>query len=288
MIRIKRNRYSKTLIVLLTIVDCFVLSIAFNAAFWIDFNSELIPAGQYQALRAVMLLSWIVSSLLTNAYQPDKLRSIARITKGTIQTFFLHVLILAAYFIFFNAHEVSENFVILAQALFLLVSIVIKFALLQLYSLIRNTKNNRSKVIIVGYTNAGRELHRFFKDNKSAGFEFMGFFDDSHHNHLVQGTLDNIKDFCIKQDIKEIFYAMPTDKHLIHELTTFADDNFIHFGLVQDLTGLSYNRLHTFNYGDQIPVLSYTKSSIKKSLPGKIYTDLSLKMKNIPTGTFSN
>lgn len=264
MLKIKRNHYSKTFIVLLAIVDCVLLVVSFKVAFWSEFNSTFIPAGHYQAFLAVCLLSWVIASLMRGAYQPDKLKSFSRISKTIFNSFPFYALILAAYFIFFNVYKVPDNFIISAHSFFVLLSIGTKYIMLVIYSLIRNREENRSRTIIVGYTNAGRELYRFFKKSKRSGFEFLGFFDDKHQNKLITGKLDEIKDFCIRNNVKEIYYALPNNKQLVKELTHFADNNFIHFGLVQDLTGLSYDRLHTYNYGNEIPVLSYTKAHMGK------------------------
>lgn len=260
MIKLKRNHYSKTLIVFLSVIDCFLLSVSFKIAFWNEFETSFIPAGHYQAFLATCLLSWIIASLLTSAYQPEKLKSFTRIAKATLKSFLLYALIMATYFLFFKVYEISSDLIISTHSLFLLLSISTKYIMLMLYSLIRNREENRSRTIIVGYTNAGRELYRYFQKSKTSGFEFLGFFDDKHQNELIAGRLDEIKDFCIRNNVKEIYYALSNNQQLIKELTHFADNNFIHFGLVQDLSGLSYDRLHSYNYGDEIPVLSYSKA----------------------------
>lgn len=280
MIKIKRDHYSKSLTVLLIFIDCVLLTLSYKAAFWIEFKSAFIPAGHYQALLAVSLLGWIVASLFSNAYHPDKLKSFTRISKSTFRTFALYVLILLGYFAFFNAFETSTDFILSVQSLFLLFSIGIKFGLLKFYALIRNSEQNRSRTIIVGYTNAGKELYRYFKSSKTSGFEFLGFFDDNHQNKLISGKLEDVREFCIRNNVREIYYALPNDEKLINELTEFADDNFIHFGLVQDLSGLSYDKLQAVNYDNRIPVISGTRTHMRKGLSGKLYSDLYLKVKN--------
>ncbi len=281
MIKIKRNPYSKSLIVLLTIVDCVLLAVSFKTAFIFD-ETHYISAGENQALLAISILSWVVASLLRNAYQPDKLRSFSKISKTIFATFLVYALILTAYFAFLHPHAVNYNRILSIQSLFILLSISTKYILLKFYSLIRNAEHNRSRVIIVGYTNPGRELYRFFRNSKSAGYEFLGFFDDNHVEKVILGKLADVKNFCIRNNVNEIYYALPNNQQLIKELTNFADNNFIHFGLVQDLTGLSYDRLHTYNYGDEIPVISYTKSPSRK-ITNKLYQDFYFKVKNIPS-----
>lgn len=281
MMHTKSNPYSKALIVFLTIVDCFLLFISFRGAYWLEFKAFLLPAGYYQALLAVFLLSWVVSSLFKNTYHPDKLKSLARITKASLNTLVLYAVIVASYLFFIDTVIVPVNFIIMVHALFLLVSVFAKYSMLVVYSIIRNRKDNRSKTIIVGYTNAGRELYRYFRKDKKSGFEFMGFFDDRYDHKLISGKLSDVKDFCIQNKVNEIYYALPGDDKLIREMTEFADNNFIHFGLVQDLSGLSYDRLHAYNYGNEIPVLSYTKAHTKSSA-SKINDAFSLKIKNLP------
>ncbi len=284
MIHTNSNPYSKTLVVFLTITDSLLLYASFKSAYWLEFKTFLLPIGYYQALMAVAILSWIISSLFRNAYHPERLKSLSRITTTTLGTMVPYAIILASYILFVDTVVVPVNFMVMVHALFLLASIFAKYIMLTLYSFVRNKKENRSKTIIIGYTNAGRELYRYFRKDRRSGTEFLGFFDDKHHDKLITGKLSDVRAYCLQHHINEIYYALPANDALIKEITAFADDNFIHFGLVQDLSGLNYDRLHTHNYGNEIPVISYTKAHTRHNT-SKMYDEFSLKFKNLP---FSN
>ena len=280
MIHNSNNPYSKSLVIFLTIIDSLLLYASFKSAYWLEFKTFLLPVGYYQALMAVAILGWIISSLFKNAYHPENLKSLSRIATTTLRTLVLYAIILASYILFVDTVVVPVNFMVMVHTLFLLTSILAKYVMLTLYSFVRNKKENRSRTIIIGYTNAGRELYRYFRKDRRSGTEFLGFFDDKHHHKLVAGMVSDVRKYCLQHNVNEIYYALPANDALVREITAFADDNFIHFGLVQDLSGLNYDRLHTHTYGNEIPVISYTKTHTKTN--SKMYDNLSLKFKNLP------
>ncbi len=104
----------------------------------------------------------------------------------------------------------------------------------------------------------------------------MVVFDDTHTGSLVKGNIDAVKEYCIKHEIREIYFALPDKSEALNDLAKFADDHFIHFGLVQEVTGMSYQKFESHTY-DNIPVISYDtnkNSAIRPELYRKAFYKL--------------
>src|SRR5919107_883809 len=69
---------------------------------------------------------------------------------------------------------------------------------------------NEKRVVIVGAGYAGNELYHYFIKDKSLGYKFMGFFDDAPEipSLLIKGKIKHLKDYCIRENINEIYYAL--------------------------------------------------------------------------------
>jgi putative colanic acid biosynthesis UDP-glucose lipid carrier transferase len=115
-------------------------------------------------------------------------------------------------------------------------------------------------VVIIGVTGSGKTLYEFFAANPSNGYRFKGFFHNEEvpnaYKHLVIGNLDQIKDYCIKNSIDEIYFALPlTHQHLLRELARFADDQLIHFRVAPDFSNIVSKGGNTFMV-NSVPVLT--------------------------------
>ncbi len=111
---------------------------------------------------------------------------------------------------------------------------------------------DQHKVIIIGATGSGNALYRFFSEHQAAGYQFKGFFEDepdeAHVNlELVVGKLDEVKNFCLRENIDEIYFALPlTYERLLHEIAQFADDNFIYFRIAPDFSKVVNDQFNIF------------------------------------------
>ena len=73
---------------------------------------------------------------------------------------------------------------------------------------------------------------------------------------LVKGNLDDLKKYCVKHKVREIYFALPEKSYALGELAKFADEHFIHFGLVQEVGGMQFQKIPSQTY-DNIPVITY-------------------------------
>lgn len=240
---------------ILVMIDSLCIYSAYHLSFWNNFSLDAILQGHYLSLGAIWILLWVVIALLIDTYDTENLRHVDKIIKSTIKSLVIHACLLFLY-LFFSAYYYNSLFIVEAYLFTGLLTIATKIALLYSYQYVRNLDRNTIPYIIVGYTPPGRNIFRFLKGNRKFGYRFMGFFDDTHAGSLVKGSIAELKEYCIKHEIREIYFALPDQSETLNDLAKFADDHFIHFGLVQEVGGIRYQKLESHTY-DNIPVISY-------------------------------
>jgi len=131
---------------------------------------------------------------------------------------------------------------------------------------------NFRKVVIVGATRSGKSLHQFFSSYPVAGYQFKGFFDDQTEDsqvdeQLIIGKLDDLKEFCKRESIDEIYFAMPlSHQELLKDISRFADDNFIYFRMAPDFGTVIPENCNVFLINSSIPILTTRRDPLGISL----------------------
>ena len=240
---------------ILIILDALCIYSAYHFSFWSSFGYISALPGHYLSLGAIWILLWIVVALFVRNYETEHLKYVDKIVMSTVKLSVIHACLLFIY-LFFTTYYYSVLFIATTYLFTAVLAIGTKVLLLFAYRYVRNMKANTIPYIIVGYTPAGRNIFRFLKKNQKFGYRFMGFFDDQHSGSLVKGGVDSIREYCTVNNVQEIYFALPDKSLFLSDLAQFADENFIHFGLVQEVGGNKSQRLSSQVY-DNIPVISY-------------------------------
>ena len=236
-------------------IDALCIYTSYHLSFWSSFSYQSTLQGHYLSLNAIWILLWIVVAHFVGSYETEYLKHIDKIVKSTIKLLVIHACLLFVY-LFFSSYYYDSLFIVDVYLLTALLSVGTKVVLLYAYRYIRNLEHNIVRYIIVGYTPTGRNIFRFLKKNHKFGYRFMGFFDDQYSGSLINGKLDDIHRYCRKNNVRQIYFALPDKSKSLPKLAKFADENFIHFGLVQEVGDVKYQRLASHTY-DNIPVISY-------------------------------
>jgi len=252
------------MILLLMLFDIFLLIAFFKLAQLFISNNYFYPA---ESLIIVFVLSWVVAALFGNTYQIENLNKTSSIALSTLLTTLASSLITIVYVAWLLPEATNCQILLYLYCLSFLGIFLIRIAELKMYRFLRTLKNNRKNVVVVGYTPAGRRLQQYFTDSEAGDYNFLGFFDDeeiSTDNTLKLGELKDVQRFCVRENVDEIYYALPNHASLVNRLTKFADEHYIHFGLVQDIGGLSNKKIDTHLYDDgRIPIVTPRRDPLR-------------------------
>lgn len=258
--------YSRSFSIFLLFIDLILIDLIFIAAHALRFDGNIFKSEEYMALLVLTDLIWIIAAFYNEVYLFSKVTQLRNSALKLLSTFLLHAFLISLCFVAFKAYVFSR----LVLLYFYLFSFTVLFALRVIYYIITRqyykTGFNAKKSVIIGTGNAAMQLYEYFAFEKSSGYKFVGFFDDYPNKNcpqeLVKGKIYDAPEFCLKEDISEIFYAKDlTDTELIKDLTEYADQNFKYLRFVPDFRGLQKSKFDISFYND-VPVINYTKAPL--------------------------
>lgn len=239
------------------IIDCWLIHIAFEVVRWQGLHQGMAELP-YTTFYVVFALTWIVTGLFNKIYRLDTISVVQIISVNLLNAFLTHAMLMTAVFFSFHVFSIHAKTIIWLYALtiFLITASRIIYKLTRKY--LEYSGFETRNVIIVGITGSGKALYDYFDRNPSNGYRFKGFFHDdsvSGYKGLTIGTLDKVKEYCIKEGIDEIYFALPlTHQSLLKELQTFADDQLIHFRIAPDFSSVAHKG-NTFML-NSVPILT--------------------------------
>src|SRR5258705_1626773 len=247
----KSKYYSPVLKVLIFIIDFWLIEMAFSVAREMGFANG-ITESQFTTFFLIFSLIWIIAGFLYKIYRIDTLSLMRNLSTNLFNAFVSHLLMIVTVLTTFHVFTISTRFLVVAYAL----SAVLIIGMRVLYKLILKyiefSGFDQRKVIVVGATGSGYALYQFFSEHQAAGYQFKGFFadqaDEAHVNpQLVIGKLSEVKNFCLRESIDEIYFALPlTFDRLLREIGQFADDNFIYFRIAPDFSKVVNEKCNIF------------------------------------------
>ena len=257
---LNKQRFHFNQFVLLT-VDILMILGAFRLVCYVQ-RGDWQFGDKYPAFFAIFaLLWWILAGQFADIALSERLTTYPEKFWALVRTFALHAVALTAGLVLLQVHLLPLRYLgvlyAMAGAGVIGARLVLAFAhRTYRYRWARPT----NRFIIVGASSSGVDLYRFLSVHNSIITECLGFFTDepapAEVRHLVLGRLDELKDFCQRNQVDEVYFALPLDQtELIQELSSFADDNFITFRIVPDFAGTLRKNVN-IDYHDYGPILT--------------------------------
>lgn len=277
----KPDQYSKASKVLLLALDMSAAFFVFWQAKSILGNTFSFSTTDTYTFGLVWLLLWVTIGIFINGYEVDQHRTLNRIISNTFKIAFFHLPFAGGIAFLIGLNGLTFSDLVSLYGLFISMIILIKSTLLVIYRFIRNLEKNRNKAVIIGYTKAGINLYQYLVSERAFGYTFAGFFDKDKSNPLVQGDLRMLKKYCVRENIDEIFYALPYDNELIHDISSFADDNFIRFAILQDIGSKEFSASRSMVYDNGLSVFSLREPKKTRSNQDRPYQRALSIIKNV-------
>jgi putative colanic acid biosynthesis UDP-glucose lipid carrier transferase len=233
--------YSPVVKVLIFIIDFWLIKFAFNAARELGFASD-IRGSQFTIFFLIFSLTWIISGFLYKIYRIDTLSLTKHLSTNLFNAFLCHLLMIITVLATVTEFSIPTRFLVVVYVLAAVCIIAMRVLYKLVLKYIEFSGFDQRKVIIIGATGSGNSLYHYFSEHQAAGYRFKGFFadtlDDGQINrHLITGRLSEVKNFCLRENIDEIYFTLPlTHDRLMKELGQFADNNFIYFRIAPDFS----------------------------------------------------
>jgi len=259
--------HSRLIKATLCILDLLLMYTGFFILEKLGFTTGLQSDHQY-SLFLIFSFSWIATGLLVEIYHISKYSLMRSVSINLLSAVLIHaglMLVLVTVFRVYDTVNIRAMIALYATVSTLMVGSRVFYKLIWKYFEFSGFDIRR--VVIVGTTRSGKALHEFFKTHDPSGYIFKGFFDNYPNfeivnRKLVKGPIDDLKEYCERENIDEIYFALPlTHKDLLERLTRFADDQCIYFRIAPDFSEVVRDSHYVYLY-DSIPVLTPRKEPL--------------------------
>jgi putative colanic acid biosynthesis UDP-glucose lipid carrier transferase len=267
-----KRGFSRFLKLIHFIGDISLLNIAFLIAYasndslkdFSEFNDH------YVFLYIAFNLVWLLIILILNLYNISRNTSIENVLWNVVKSICLHALIIFTFIASIKGYYYSRTHLLTTYLIFstciFLWRIIFSIALYYY----RKKGANWRNVVIIGAGAVGNDIYNYFISDPAHGYRFLGFFDDNPtdtlHKGKIIGTLADLKEFAKKNNIDEIFCALPLKSgKVIKDLINFADNNLIRFKIVPDFRGF-LNKKVNIDFYNTVPVLTLRQEPLESIL----------------------
>jgi len=220
----------------------------------------------YIAWSLIFFLAWVGISSLTSRYETESLFDRRSMLTKLGYTFFFHAILVFTSLSLFSENKINlaNIFANYTLAIIFICSFRLMLSLLYKY---RRLFFKDYKVVIVGSGTTANALYNFFTGKMTKVYRLWESTDpnmltESSDQDEIEKQVQKVKDFCKRNEIKEIYCTLPiTSQHIIEDFSKFADNNYIQFRVANDFNLLRQKDIQVYFY-DQTPIITLRKDPL--------------------------
>jgi len=241
---------STTLRIFFSISDLIFL----NIAIYISYSILGIAIEAEQAINFTYLLlfsnlGFVFLILVSNPYGFSRRIGLPRFIKSQLSFLFIHLLIIASLIFFFKKHYNLSQLLIM-YAVFMATFFLWKLFILYWVNVFSAKRLNSTNFIIVGEKFLAQDLRRHFLKNPEKKHRFLKFFE----SRLEIESLQEIKEFCAKNEVDEIFCCLPAiDNAKLKPLIDFGLNSLTLVKVVSEFKAKGQRSI-LLEADDQVPI----------------------------------
>lgn len=283
----ERHTYNHAIYrVIALLADLFLIGTACRLAFYFSFGYDGVFYSPYNSYLIIFTLAWLGIASFNELYKRENIFDFDILTNRIPYTLFFQFLLLGVYLYLISPYNFSPRFVVLSLVMSAMSVVVVRFLMVTGYKY-RRLLQRDLKVVIVGSGNSANELLDFFKSVKTQAYQYkeLDNINRYHDPQFVRDQLANFREFCLRNQISEIYLAIPVpEPNILDMLLEFADNHYIYFKIVRDVKVLEkssgryiylkeHDELSNMNQEDiivdfygAVPVITLKKHPLKPML----------------------
>lgn len=248
--------------VIILITEALLVILAHELSYQLhpEFTSEF--KVLYFPYLGIAVLAWICMGMLVGNFSMGHLfdpRGVLRTVLATITLQGPVIWLFQYAHNLFNSVEIPASHFVESSLFTLLLVGVFRYGMANLY-MHRKSLYRNYKAVIIGSGPSAAAVGNYLRSQSLEVFHFAS--EDEGKSTGVgavesfKDSIPNLKQFCLKEGIQEIYYTLPiTDHQVIEEVWDFADNNYIAFKIANDFDLLNSKKVAVSFY-DQTPVIS--------------------------------
>jgi len=253
-------------------IDYLMLNLSmFISYLLIDSPATWHTDNKYILIILLFNLLWLLSTNLTGVYERVLNKDSIITYRHFLKAYLLFIFLLSFFIIIIGiqSYLVTRQYLLYSVVLFGFLVGAWKLVFLAIRKSNRNLLMDSRAIVIVGSGRIAMDIFQYFENHKHSGYKVIGFFDDKASRvaeiELYLGSVSDVIDFTLKNNVHEIFCALPTSQSKqIEQLMSEADRHLIRFKIIPEYIK-SKKLMQVENY-DHIPVISVRPEPLENML----------------------
>lgn len=259
----RKEGYGHLLLWLIRLCDLLLINVFFLVTYYVAVYHLKIDAFSYdKKILAFLLinLSYFITSASIPIYTSSNIIYLDKVIRNALTFVVFFTFICTALFAVFGViSDTSPLLWIITFGAIIILYIILHVCIRLFLKYYRRKGYNHRSVVIVGSMKSGQAIYNELK-NSDYGYKIVGYFDDddSFNPDMPKylGKLSEIKDFVLKNRVKEIYYSLTDNENdQITDLIIFSEKNFIRFFIIPEFFNYIRRRF-ILRFVDSVPVVS--------------------------------
>ncbi|MEP0366653.1 MAG: undecaprenyl-phosphate glucose phosphotransferase [Cyclobacteriaceae bacterium] len=260
------RRYSQYFPLIFVIADLAALNLSVFAANFLKFNTFNYPHDSFPLLYALLNVLWIGVFFGAKLHEIKRENRLLDHLNGVLSALVVNLAIVFAFWFIAKPYYYSREHLFYTYLSFTVLIVLWRSIWHYFIRYYRSKGFNVRNVLIIGYNQLTEDLVNVFEVDKGIGYNFLGYFDDDLAIDKRTGTIGDVREFAIKNEVDIIFCYLPKiGEEATAQLVNFAENNLIKVKIISQFSALGFNNLAIQNYGS-IPTINITALPLDKKV----------------------
>ena len=180
-----------------------------------------------------------------------------------VQTFMVHCLVMLTFTSIISYDAVPMRVYAYFYLIFYLSLAVWWITSRKIIKLFRRRGRNFKRIIIIGWNGTAKMLYDEILSDPGYGYKILGIFDNEEHaDRAMTGTLQEIEDFVVVNNIDEIYCAQPSEEENVGDIIKIADRHDVQFFYVPLISGFMTTSFSLTSMGN-LPIMVYRPNPLQ-------------------------
>lgn len=180
-----------------------------------------------------------------------------------VQTFMVHCLVMLTFTSIISYDAVPMRVYAYFYLIFYLSLAVWWITSRKIIKLFRRRGRNFKRIIIIGWNGTAKMLYDEILSDPGYGYKILGIFDNEEHaDRAMTGTLQEIEDFVVANNIDEIYCAQPSEEEHVGDIIKIADRHDVQFFYVPLISGFMTTSFKLTSMGN-LPIMVYRPNPLQ-------------------------
>jgi putative colanic acid biosynthesis UDP-glucose lipid carrier transferase len=239
--KLSHYRFSRYFKLLFVGVDVVLLNLATILSALARFGSlDMLLSKEEKTVSLLAILIWIALLLQNDSNRSIRVEPIESILVRTIKKLVIHAAIISVFVVYLQYNDISRLRLLSFYFIFFGLLMISRYLSMKLLKYIRAKGYNFKTFIVVGANESGEKIRKILAKDLTYGYRFLGFFDETIENEIVDpklvlGGFDAIRQFVNDKKVDEMYVALHIDNiEIINELTRICEQNMVRIKFIPD------------------------------------------------------